>query len=305
MQLIKPDTHIDFIRKVRFAVIFSAILIIISAVSLITKGGPKYGIDFAGGTVIQVKFTKPVYTQQIRESINKLDAEGTTVQPFGDRDDYEYLINMSLSDTDLDELSNRLRTFLENDFGEGGFEIRRVEMVGPKVGAELRKKGMYAVVFSLLGMLIYIWWRFEFRFGIGAIVALAHDLIITIGALSLTGKSIDLPIIAALLTVVGYSVNDTIIVSDRIRETRKKVLRKDLKEVINISINKTLSRTLITSGTTLFVVLALFLFGGGIIHDFAFTMLVGIFIGTYSSIFISSPTLLLWDRLVAGSKKRG
>lgn len=304
MQLIKPDINIDFIGKVRYAAVFSIILIAVSAVSLIAKGGPRYGIDFAGGTVVQVKFFDPVYTAQIRESIDRLDLEGAVVQPFGDRADYEYLINVSLEEMDIDRISDRLRSRLETDFGDEKFEIRRVEMVGPKVGEDLRRKGMLAVVFSLLGMMVYIWWRFEFRFGIGAIVALAHDVIITIGALSLANKAIDLPIIAALLTVVGYSVNDTIIVSDRIREMRKKILRKDFKEVINVSINRTLSRTVITSGTTLFVVLALFFLGGGIIHDFAFTLLVGVIVGTYSSIFVSSPTLLLWDRFVTARKKR-
>jgi len=179
-----------------------------------------------------------------------------------------------------------------------------VEMVGPKVGKDLRRKGMLAVAFSLLGMLVYIWWRFELRFGIGAIFCLIHDVIITLGALSLTNKPIDLPIIAALLTVVGYSVNDTIIISDRIRENMKKMSRGRLRDIVNKSINQTLSRTCITAGTTLMVVVALFFLGGDVIHDFAFTLLVGIFAGTYSSIFIASPLLIVWEKLFPQKKKR-
>jgi len=178
-------------------------------------------------------------------------------------------------------------------------------MVGPKVGADLRQKGFMAVICSLLGMLAYIWWRFEFKFGIGAILALTHDVIITLGALSIAGKAIDLPIIAAILTVVGYSVNDTIIVSDRIRENTRRMSRDKLGKVINMSINQTLSRTIITSLTTLLVVIALFFFGGGVIHDFAFTLMVGVIVGTYSSIFIASPLLLLWEKILHDNRVQG
>ena len=177
-------------------------------------------------------------------------------------------------------------------------------MVGPKVGKDLRKKGMLAVTFSILGMLIYIWWRFELRFGVGAIFCLIHDVCITLGALSLTNKPVDLPIIAALLTVVGYSVNDTIIISDRIRENLKKMGRGRLPDIVNKSINQTLSRTCITAGTTLMVVVALYFLGGEVIHDFAFTLIVGIVAGTYSSIFIASPLLIVWEKLFPHKKKR-
>jgi len=175
-------------------------------------------------------------------------------------------------------------------------------MVGPKVGHELRRKGMLAVLFSLLGMLAYIWFRFEFRFGVGAVIALGHDVVITLGVLSITNTPIDLPIIAALLTVVGYSVNDTIIVCDRIRENQRRMTRQPLGEVVNVSINQTLSRTIITSGTTLLVVITLFVFGGGVIHDFAKTLLIGVVVGTYSSVFIASPVLILWENWSARKK---
>ncbi|MCP4713818.1 MAG: protein translocase subunit SecF, partial [Deltaproteobacteria bacterium] len=240
--------------------------------------------------------------ETIRAAIKGLGVDESTVQPFGDVGDNEYLINIKRTVDDLEGLSGQVAADFEKSFGAGTFEIRRVEMVGPKVGNDLRQKGFMAVICSLLGMMVYIWWRFEFRFGVGAIIALAHDVIITLGALTLTGRAIDLPIIAAILTVVGYSVNDTIIVCDRIRENRRRMIKKELPEVINVSINHTLSRTLITSLTTLVVVVTLFVFGGGVIHDFAFTLLVGVLIGTYSSIFIASPVLLLWDKLVKDSK---
>ena len=271
---------------------------------MIVKGGPKYGIDFAGGTLIQVQFTKQMDVAKIRDIINQIDLSGSSVQPFGEKTENEYLISINRTTEDLKGFSGKVKEIFDESFGAETFEIRRVEMVGPKVGADLRQKGFLAVICSLLGMLAYIWWRFEFKFGVGAILALTHDVIITLGALSLANKAIDLPIIAAILTVVGYSVNDTIIVSDRIRENRRRMGREKLDKVINISINQTLSRTIITSLTTLLVVLALFFFGGGVIHDFAFTLMVGVVVGTYSSIFIASPLLILWEKILTDSKSQ-
>jgi preprotein translocase subunit SecF len=307
VQLIKPDVHIDFLSKVKFAGMLSLLLIVVSAGSLLIKGGPKYGIDFSGGTLIQVKFDRDaaIRTPQIRDALAGLGVQEVSIQPFGDKYENEYLINIQKSASDLAGLSDRVADLFAETFGAENFEIRRVEMVGPVVGKSLRQKGILAVICSLLGMLAYIWIRFELRFGIGAIVALTHDVIITLGALSITNTAIDLPIIAALLTVVGYSVNDTIIVCDRIRENRRRMIREKLENIINISINNTLSRTLMTSLTTLLVVITLFLFGGGVIHDFAFTLLVGVLIGTYSSIFIASPLLLFWERFFHDKKGAG
>ncbi len=304
MQIIRQNVNFDFIGKIKIAVTISCVLLMISLGSLVVEGGPRYGIDFAGGTLIQIKFSAgQVDIGEVRRAIQQLGDEQASVQPFGDRKENEYLIYTQTTTGDLEGLSGQVRAVFLEKFGQDSFEIRRVEMVGPKVGKDLREKGFLAVVCSLIGMLIYIWWRFEFRFGIGAIVALTHDVTIVLGALSLTRTSIDLPIIAALLTVVGYSVNDTIIVCDRIRENRRKLVRKDLRLIINTSINNTLSRTIITSGTTLLVVLALFIFGGGVIHDFAFTLLVGVIIGTYSSIFIASPVFILWEKLLHDKKR--
>lgn len=304
MKFIKQDINFDFIGKARLAGILSVVLILISAVSMIVKGGPKYGIDFAGGTLIQVQFTKQMGVAKIRDIISQIDLSSSSVQPFGDKAENEYLITINNTDEDLQGLSKKVKDIFSESFGAETFEIRRVEMVGPKVGADLRQKGFMAVICSLLGMLVYIWWRFEFKFGVGAIIALTHDVIITLGALSLANKAIDLPIIAAILTVVGYSVNDTIVVSDRIRENRRRMGREKLAKVINISINQTLSRTIITSLTTLLVVIALFIFGGGVIHDFAFTLIVGVIVGTYSSVFIASPLLILWEKILHDSKSQ-
>jgi len=305
VQFIKQDINFDFIGKARTAGILSVILILVSAGSMILKGGPKYGIDFAGGTLVQVQFKDLTDAAKIRTTIEGLDLTSASVQPFGEKKNNEYLISISKTVDDLQGLSGRIKRLFDEAFGPENFEIRRVEMVGPKVGKDLRKKGFLAVLCSLLGMLVYIWWRFEFKFGIGAILALTHDVIITLGALSLTNRAIDLPIIAAILTVVGYSVNDTIIVSDRIRENRRRMVREKLAKIINTSINHTLSRTIITSLTTLLVVIALFFFGGGVIHDFAFTLMIGVVVGTYSSVFIASPVLILWEKIARDNKPQG
>ena len=304
MELIKPDVNINFVGRIKGALIFSLILIGISLIFLISKGGLRYGIDFEGGTLVQIKFFNTVDISEVRVALDTLAIEGLRVQEFGEKGANEYLITMKKTTEELEGLSEKVKSILKQKFGPDSLEVRRVEMVGPKVGKDLRRKGMFAVTFSLLGMLIYIWWRFELRFGVGAILCLIHDVCITLGALSLTNKPIDLPIIAALLTVVGYSVNDTIIISDRIRENLKKMIRGRLRDIVNKSINQTLSRTCITAGTTLMVIIALFFLGGEVIHDFAFTILVGICIGTYSSIFIASPLLIVWERLFPKKRRR-
>jgi preprotein translocase subunit SecF len=304
MELIKPNSNINFVGRIKTALIFSLVLIGISLLSLLIKGGPRYGIDFEGGTLVQVKFFNAVDIGSVRTALDSLAIEGLSVQEFGEKDAQEYLISMKKTTGELQGIEDTVKGALTDTFGSDALEVRRVEMVGPKVGKDLRKKGMLAVTFSILGMLIYIWWRFELRFGVGAIFCLIHDVCITLGALSLTNKPVDLPIIAALLTVVGYSVNDTIIISDRIRENLKKMGRGRLPDIVNKSINQTLSRTCITAGTTLMVVVALYFLGGEVIHDFAFTLIVGIVAGTYSSIFIASPLLIVWEKLFPHKKKR-
>ena len=301
MQFIKHDINIDFVGKRKLAMIFSAVVILLGLASLVVNGGPNYGIDFVGGTLVQVKFVEDTDAAKIKDSLASMDLGSVVVQSFGD-DANEFLIRVQ--DTGKGkELSGMISGNLTTAYGEGNVDIRRVEMVGPQVGKDLRQKGILSLVYAMIGILIYISWRFELRFAIGAIVALLHDVLITLGAFSISGREIDLPIIAAFLAIIGYSLNDTIIVYDRIRENYGKHQKKGFTSVVNLSINETLSRTILTSGTTLLVVLALFLFGGGVIHNFAFAMLVGILVGTYSSIFIASPVLIFWDDYRTRGKK--
>lgn len=298
MQLIKPDINIDFIGKRNLAFIFSLILILICVVSLVAHGGPHYGIDFAGGTLVQVQFERETDAREINNALSELDFGAPTVQRFGD-DSNEFLIRVERTTGELQGIALQIAKTLEQTYGAGQVEVRRVEMVGPQVGKDLRNKGFKAIFYAMLGILAYISWRFEFRFAVGAIIALLHDVVITLGMFSLFGKEIDLPIIAAFLAIIGYSLNDTIIVYDRIRENLGKYNKESFTFILNRSINETLSRTIITSGTTLLVVLSLFVLGGGVIHNFAFAMLVGILVGTYSSIFVASPLLLLWHKKTA------
>jgi preprotein translocase subunit SecF len=282
------------------AAIFSLLLILIGIGSLVAKGGPNYGIDFAGGTLVQVKFVEATKANDIKKALESLKLRGVTVQRFGDETN-EFLLraqnggDVLEGSEKLESLGDQIGSALEESYGKEKVEIRRVEMVGPQVGKDLRMKGLLAILYAMGGILLYVTWRFEFRFAVGAILALVHDVLITLGVFSLFGKEIDLPIIAAFLAIIGYSLNDTIIVYDRIRENTGKHLKDGLVAVINRSINETLSRTILTSGTTLLVVLALFLFGGGVIHNFAFALLVGIVIGTYSSVFVASPLLIFWE----------
>ncbi len=291
MEFIKPGINIDFVGKRKIFITISILLILMGIISLIIKGGPKYGIDFAGGTIVQIKFKKKVNIGDIRKAMGK----NVSVQSFGDSGD-EFLLRFAQSSADTEALSKDITTKLIKNFGKNSYEIRRIEMVGPKIGKDLREKGLLAVIIALIGILIYVSVRFEFRFAVGAIIALVHDVLITLGLFSIMNKEIDLTVLAAFLTIVGYSLNDTIIVYDRIRENMKKYVKGLFANIINRSINETLSRTILTSGTTLFVVLALFLFGGGVIHDFALALLIGIVVGTYSSIYIASPILLLFDK---------
>ncbi|HSH68331.1 MAG TPA: protein translocase subunit SecF [Deferrisomatales bacterium] len=295
MEIIRPGTTYDFIGKRSLFFKVSAALILLGMASLVMRGGPRYGIDFAGGTLIQVRFAQPVSTQAIREALDGVVPGKPVVQTFGEAN--EFIVQLEQSEEGLEGLSSRVHDALAAKLGDEQVEIRRVEMVGPKVGQDLREKGLLALGFALGAILLYIWWRFELRFGFGAVAALFHDVLITIGIFSLFNKQFDLTTIAALLTIIGYSLNDTIVVYDRIRENIKKTGGKgDLAQTINRSINETLSRTLLTSGTTLLVVLALFAFGGGVIHDFAFAMFTGIVVGTYSSIYIASPVVLYLEQ---------
>ena len=305
MEIIRPGINIDLIGKMKIAAAASLLLVIISILSLILHGGPNLGIDFAGGTLVQIKFSQETSADRIRDSLKTIDLGNSVIQRFGYRDNNEFLIKTEKSSSALKGLSNKIEEALNSSYSNGDFEIRRVEVVGPKVGKDLREKGMLAMLYAVIGILIYVTWRFELRYAVGAVIALLHDVLITVGIFSLLGKEFTLPIIAALLTIIGYSLNDTIVVFDRIRENIKGTRKQPLKDIVNSSINQVMSRTVLTSFTTLLVVLALFIFGGAVIHDFAFALLIGVLIGTYSSIFIASPTILVWESVIPSKEKRG
>ncbi|MBN2809698.1 MAG: protein translocase subunit SecF [Deltaproteobacteria bacterium] len=294
MQFFNSDKmYVDFIGKRRLFMMISALVIVVGIVALFVRGGLNYGIDFAGGTMVQVRFVKTVASDDIRHALAAVDMGDASIQQFEGDKTHEFLIRVEETRSDLVGLSDEIKVVLDKAFGSENVDIRRVEMVGPKVGKDLRRQGMLAIVYALIGILIYVTVRFELRFALGAIVALAHDVMITVGVFALLDKEFSLSILAALLAIVGYSLNDTIVVYDRIRENMKSGAKVDFNSNVNASINQTLSRTILTSLTTILVLISLFVLGGGVIHDFAFAMIVGVVVGTYSSIFIASPVVIL------------
>jgi preprotein translocase subunit SecF len=295
MELIKPGIHLPFTKYRYIAVAISSVVNVLVLLLLFIKG-PLLGVDFAGGTVAQIKFSRPVTIGEIRTALGEVGAGDTVIQDFGQQGSNEFLVRLQRTTVQLGELGEEIKTRLTKQFGVGVFEIRRMESVGPKVGKELRQRGAWSVIAATVIMGFYIWFRFELRFGLGAVVALIHDVLITTGALLVANYEFDLTTVAALLTVVGFSVNDTVIVCDRVRENMRKVKRESLENIINMSINETLSRTIITTGTAILVLLALYILGGGVIRPFAFALLVGFFSGVYSTIFIASPVVLLWEK---------
>lgn len=292
MQLFKHETRFDFMGQIKAAMIISGIVILIGLGSIVFSGGLKYGIDFAGGTLVQLQFKNPPDIEVIRDGLKTIGLGESTIQEFGSKKDI--LIRVERSEEKLEAVGAMVKRSLSGKFNSDEITVERVEMVGPKVGRDLREKALLSILYAVIGIVIYISWRFEFQYAIAAIIALMHDVLVTMGAFSILDKEFTLVIVAAFLTIIGYSLNDTIVVFDRIRENLRRKGKLSLSEIINSSINQTLSRTLLTSGTTLLVVLALFFFGGEIIHDFSFALLVGVFVGTYSSIFIASVFLVYW-----------
>ena len=283
------------------ALIVSAILILGGLISVAMHGGLKFGIDFSGGTLIQLQFKSPPDIDNIRDGLRTINLGESTIQEFGTKNDI--LIRVQRSEEKLEDVGSQVKNSLKDQFNLDDISVERVEMVGPKVGKDLREKALLSILYAIIGIVIYISWRFEFQYAIAAIIALVHDVLVTMGAFSLADKEFTLVIVAAFLTIIGYSLNDTIVIFDRIRENTRRRGKTPLFELINTSINQTLSRTLLTSGTTLLVVLALFFLGGPIIHDFSFALLVGVLIGTYSSIFIASVFLLYWETKFKDQKK--
>lgn len=292
MRLFK-DTHYDFMGARKWAFLGSALLIALGLISLIVRG-PKFGVDFSGGTIIQVKFRDGVDLAKVRRALEEvhLGAE-STIQQFGSKSDNEVLISLEKTTSSLEGLSENIRKSLTKIFTSQGFEIRRVEMVGPKVGKDLRTKGLWAIFLSLGGILLYAWWRFDFAFAVGGIAALVHDVLITIGAISLTNREFSLTVLAAILTIIGYSINDTIVIYDRVRENvRLKRGGNKLFDILNTALNECLGRTILSALATFLVAISLFVFGGQVINDFAFCMVIGVITGCYSTVYIASPVAL-------------
>jgi preprotein translocase subunit SecF len=353
MEIFKPGINLDFVGKRYIAFAISGISILITLFFLIWRGGPNYGVDFAGGVVVQVKLEKGYTPAEIREALKPIDLGDSIIQEFGEKSQHDYLIRVAKKDVQSTGLDEKVKAALTGQLG-GTVEIRRVEMVGPQVGEDLTRKALYAILGALLMMGVYItgrfqsmwlkssivtapiviavlaiatfrpsvtgvvwlivlaiiatvvcYWFMNLKYALGAVISLVHDVAVVVGAFALTNKEIDLTIVAALLTIVGYSINDTIVVYDRIRENVGKTRKKPFIDIINLSVNETLSRTLLTGTTTLVILIVLLIVGGPVIHDFAFALLVGIITGTYSSIYVAAPVLLLWetgDRRTSGRK---
>ena len=290
MKFLNRKTNIDFMSQRKIALVFSAVLIIVSIASLAVRG-LNFGLDFTGGTLIEVGYPSAPDTTEVRENLANAGFD-SIVQTFGVATDIVVRIPPGDIEESSAELSTRVLAALSQGV-EGEIEMRRVEFVGPQVGDELAEQGILAVIYAMVGVFLYVMFRFQWRFSVGAVAALFHDIIISMGIISLVQIEFDLTVVAAILAVVGYSLNDTIVLFDRIRENFPRYRKRQPVEVVNTSINETLSRTLMTSTTTLVVLFALFFFGGEIIHGFAFTLIIGVLVGTYSSIYVASTTLLM------------
>jgi len=302
MELIRPGTRFDFIGKKKFTIWVSTIALLISLGSVFLHG-LKYGVDFAGGILIQIKFSQAVDISQVRNAMEAMGSKDAMVQKFGGEN--EFLIRVEKSAEDLEGMSKKIQASLQERFKDKTLEIRRVEVVGPKVGKDLKTKALWAVGLSFAAILVFVAWRFkQVSYGLGGIAALVHDIIITYGTISIAGLEYSLPLMAVILTIIGFSINDTIVIFDRVRENIKKMRKENLETVFNVSINETLGRTILTSGTVMMVVLILFFFGGPVIHDFAFALIVGLISGTYSTIYVASPVVLLWNKHFTRKKKR-
>jgi len=294
MEFIKPNTQIDFVRWMKAAGAVSLAVIVIGLASIIWQGGLNYGIDFAGGSLVQIKFKQEPHIDKIRNTFEMIGLQNSIIQSYGT---HEIVVRTPETRADLKGLGAKIETSLSSTYPAGSFEIQRVEVVGPKVGKDLTRKALLAIFFSWIGILIYVGFRFEFRYALGGIIALIHDVLITVSIFSMLNREFDLNIVAALLTIVGFSINDTIVIFDRIRENARKNIRMELRDVINLSVNQTLSRTILTSFTVLMVLIVLFFFGGSVIHNFALVLLIGTVAGVYSTVFIASPIVLLFEKI--------
>jgi preprotein translocase subunit SecF len=294
----------DFIGKRRWAYLVSIVAILISLTSMVVKGGLRYDIDFTGGTLIQVRFEQAPDIGRIRAALARIGLGESVIQQFGDP--REYIIRMPLTSSNQEEVSRRVQGALAAEAALGKFDIRRIEFVGPQVGRDLQLQAMYAVLVGLAGILLYIAVRFDLKGGVAAVAAVFHDVIVSLGALSLANREFSLPVLAALLTIIGFSVNDTIVAYDRLRENRGKGTPRGLAfaDQMNLAINQTLSRTVLTSLTVFFSTAILLFFGGKTLEDFAFMLFIGVITGTYSTIYVASAIVVDWTNYVEGRIRR-
>jgi preprotein translocase subunit SecF len=293
----------NFIGNRRWAYILSVVITLIGLTSLAVRG-LHYDIDFTGGTLIQVQFERPPSVASIRAGLARVKLAESIIQQFGDP--REFIIRSPLSGATSQELARRVEGALAEETSLGKFEIRRVEFVGPQVGRELQWQAVQAVLFGLIGILLYIAWRFDLKGGVAAIVAVFHDVIVCLGAISLTGREFSLPVLAALLTIIGYSVNDTIVAYDRLRENRAKFVPKGktFADQMNEAVNQTLSRTILTAVTVFFSAAILLFFGGKTLEDFAFVLFIGVITGTYSTTYVAAALVVDWTQYVEGRLRR-
>jgi preprotein translocase subunit SecF len=289
------DPHYDFIGRRRWGYLLSVAFVLTGLVSLTLKGGLRYDVDFSGGTLIQVRFQTPVGAEQVRAGVTRLGLGDAIIQEFGDP--REFIIRFALTGAQPDVLRERVQQAFAADPGLGAVDIRRMEFVGPQVGRDLQLQAIYAVLAGLAGIVLYIALRFDLTSGVAAFVAVIHDVLVSIGALSLTNREFSLPVLAALLTIIGYSVNDKIVAYDRVRENRKKgsTRGQTFAQQINAALNQVLARTVLTGSCVLLVTLILLFFGGKVLEDFAFALFVGVVTGTYSSVFVATPLIVDWE----------
>ena len=293
MEIIRPGINLDFVGKMKPFALLSGALVVVSFLLIVVRGF-NYGIDFSGGSLLQLHFQKEMTVEQVRDVLRTIDLAESEIQR--SEKDGDFLLRIPSSDEPLEQIRMRVVGAFQQEVGEQGVELRQIEQVGPKVGRDLSRKALLAVIWSALGILVYIWWRFGFRleFALAVVIADIHDVLLTLGLFAITGKEVTLTVLAAVLTVAGYSVNDSIVVLDRVRENLRARPRDQLDRVVNASLNETLSRTFLTGGSVLFTLLALMVFGGDVLGDFALALLVGVIAGTYSSIFVVAPVVLYW-----------
>jgi len=298
IELIK-NPNLNFMGWRKYGYIFSGTLVALALVLLIFKG-PRLGVDFSGGALIWVKFEKPIEISELRTSLSKIGQAQASIQKLSGTNEF---VIRSVEKKDPAKFSDEVLEQLKKDFADNYPDLRAKETVEPKISKELTKDTLFAVLLALVLMGIYIWFRFDYRFGTASVISLFHDILITVGALVLTGREFTIPVVGALLAILGYSINDTIVISDRVRENNKKMRGKSLQEIINTSINETFSRTMLTGTSVIVILFSLFLLGGPVIADFAFTLIVGLVFGTYSSTFVVCALVVEWEERFPRKKK--